>query len=631
LVTYVYWVMARFGPSVVGLLVASLVAAQPAPGETILASRSPDGTKANGDTSGGALSRSGALILLRSTATNLHPLVATAIEAQLYRKDLRTGEVVLISVTPDGKLGQGVSGGYMTANGRWVVFTASKLLAEDNTRDKSDVYIRDMLTGEVKLVSKTADGIQQNGYSSYASVTPDGRHVAFVSSATNLDAAVPYSNQGHLYVKDLHTGALVLADRTASGKVNGGYVFSPVLNEDGTRVAFLTSANMSPLDSGANWDAYLKDLTDGSIRLISTNAAGAKQNREVQGLGATPDLRFVAFSSNANNLVSNDKNGRYDAFIKDTRTGEVRLISTATDGTQGDLRSFGAGLSEDGRFASFWSDSSNLVEDDTNGVADTFVRDLLTGECQRINVSTTADQTANFPSYGGISWNGAFASFNTRANLPGLSSPHYKTYVRNTGMVSGEPTLLSTLATDLYIGKNITLTTRLQDKGARLNLAGKTIMFMVDSSILGTALSNQYGVAKFPWVVPESLPLGNHQFFASFAGTVDHARGDSEITVVANPGPVSLSVPNKQKPRGQTVVLAATLKNASGAALPGRTIEFCINGDSVGTATTDAAGLAKVEYQIPSTMSVGSHETKAVFAGDVTHTSKTSIATLTVT
>ena len=88
------------------------------------------------------------------------------------------------------------------------------------------------------------------------------------------------------------------------------------------------------------------------------------------------DGRFVAFDSEATNLVPGDTNDASDVFVRDRQTGTTRRVSVSSGGAQGNGASFDPAISADGRFVAFNSDATNLVPGDTNGAADVFVRTL---------------------------------------------------------------------------------------------------------------------------------------------------------------------------------------------------------------------------------------------------------------
>jgi hypothetical protein len=128
------------------------------------------------------------------------------------------------------------------------------------------------------------------------------------------------------------------------------------------------------------------------------------------------DGRFVAFSSNADNLVGNDTNDYNDAFVKDTWTGGIERVSVAADGTQADGASFVDSISADGRFVLFSSDANNLVPGDDNGWRDTFLYDRYSGAIQRLGDIHTGNHGS---SGGSISADDRYVAFTATVPLAG--------------------------------------------------------------------------------------------------------------------------------------------------------------------------------------------------------------------
>ena len=98
------------------------------------------------------------------------------------------------------------------------------------------------------------------------------------------------------------------------------------------------------------------------------------------------DGRFVAFRSDATNLVPGDTNGATDVFVRDRQTGTTRRVSVGPGGAQGNGGSFMPAISADGRFVAFESSATNLVPGDTNDMEDMFVHDRQTGTTRRVSV-----------------------------------------------------------------------------------------------------------------------------------------------------------------------------------------------------------------------------------------------------
>ena len=74
--------------------------------------------------------------------------------------------------------------------------------------------------------------------------------------------------------------------------------------------------------------------------------------------------RFVAFSSEATNLVAGDGNGASDVFRHSLAGGTTDLVSTATGGGPGNGDSLDPAISDDGRVVAFASDADDLSADD---------------------------------------------------------------------------------------------------------------------------------------------------------------------------------------------------------------------------------------------------------------------------
>jgi Tol biopolymer transport system component len=127
--------------------------------------------------------------------------------------------------------------------------------------------------------------------------------------------------------------------------------------------------------------------------LLSVASDGTQGDGDSDSPSISADGRYVAFHSDAGNLVSGDTNGCPDVFIHDRLTGVTEIVSVASDGTHGDSTSKDPSISADGRFVAFWSYASNLVPGDTNMLADVFVHDRQTGETTRVSVTSAGGQS----------------------------------------------------------------------------------------------------------------------------------------------------------------------------------------------------------------------------------------------
>ena len=128
------------------------------------------------------------------------------------------------------------------------------------------------------------------------------------------------------------------------------------------------------------------------------------------------DGRYVAFASGASNLVNGDTNGTADVFVHDMITGSTTLVSVASDGTQGDDSSWGQAISAGGRYITFSARASNLVPDDINGHQDIFVHDMVTGSTALASIASDGTQADGDPYYySAISNDGRYIAFSSTA------------------------------------------------------------------------------------------------------------------------------------------------------------------------------------------------------------------------
>jgi len=397
---------------------ASLISpsAYAAAGDVTLASTADDGTKSNGMTLSVTLSADGTHVAFSTTATNLAEGDTDNFE-DVYVKDLATGELRQASTNEGAKdsylLGEPPS---LSADGTRVAFaTTATNPSEGDTDREPDVYVRDLSTGKLILVSAADDGTKSNSFSDAPSLSADGKLVAFASYASNLDPAAA-DGRRQVYVKDLTSGEIILVSASDDGTAGNGHSLGPSLSADGTRVAFSSKAdNLDPADSDPYPDVYVKDLTTddltgGDLTLVSTfQAREWRQTSEDPSVSA--DGSHVAFSSYARNVREGDPDHRSDIYVKDLGTDELVLASTADDAVKGNYHSLEPSLSADGSRVAFSSGATNLGEGDHEADYDSYVKDLTNGGlslASTAEVATTSNGISSSPS---LSPDGATVGF----------------------------------------------------------------------------------------------------------------------------------------------------------------------------------------------------------------------------
>jgi len=373
------WVVLAFGPS-------SLLLAAP----TTRVSVASDGTEGDEGSYGGVISADGRHVAFLSQATNLVADDTNGAE-DIFVRDLATGLTVRASVASDGAEGDGDSWSCtIGADGRYVAFSscATNLIAGD-TNDLSDVFVHDSVTGQTWRVSVASDGTEADGCSFSPALSADGRYVAFISCATDL-VADDTNDRPDAFLHDRLTGETQRVSLVSDGAEADGCTLSAVISAEGRQVAFVScAANLVATDTNGVPDVFVHDLVTGETERVSLASDGTEADGCTVSAAVTPDGECLAFASEASNLVVGDANDRYDVFLRDRVTGQTERVSVSTGEVEGDAGSWSPALSGDGRYVAFSSDASNLVVADTNAQSDIFLRDRLAGRTERVSVSST--------------------------------------------------------------------------------------------------------------------------------------------------------------------------------------------------------------------------------------------------
>jgi len=157
--------------------------------------------------------------------------------------------------------------------------------------------------------------------------------------------------------------------------------------------------------------AVTEEPSGGEIRLVSVRSNGAQADAGSASPVISANGRYVAFTSEATNLVRKDTNRASDVFVHDRKTHVTRRVSVATNGTQGNDRSYTLDISANGRFVAYMSWASNLVPGDTNQIHDVFVRDRLSGVTERVSIGSGGSQADDGSAGATISARGRFVAF----------------------------------------------------------------------------------------------------------------------------------------------------------------------------------------------------------------------------
>jgi len=307
----------------------------------------------------------------------------------------------------------------VTPDGRFVVFlsSAGNLVTNDDN-GTTDVFLRDRELGRTYLVSVGAAGRNANSASTSPSVSSNGQFVVFQSRASNL-ATGATNGWENLFVRDMISATMALVSAATNGNAGDHSSFNPQITPDGKFIVFESLAdNLVGNDSNRLSDVFVSDLAGGSTALVSVNAAGDGTSPGYSiNPSITPDGRFVVFQSTAAGLVTNDFNTTSDVFLRDLVAGTTTLISAGVNGNAAGS-SQNASVSDNGRYAAFESTSGNLVAGDSDTLNDIFVRDLMTGTTRLASARSEFNVSSNAPSGPVLSRDGRFVAFQTGAAPP---------------------------------------------------------------------------------------------------------------------------------------------------------------------------------------------------------------------
>ncbi len=361
-----------------------------------------------------SISEDGRYVAFNSLASNLVPGDTNgASDAFVY--DRQTDVIERVSVDSLGAEASSVVYGGISissSDGRYVSFSsvATNLVAGDSN-GVEDVFVYDRNTDTVERVSLSSAGVQGGGASDLPSISADGRYVAFRSFATNLVAG-DTNGKADIFVYDRNTDTIERVSLSSAGAQSNQHSLLPVITSDGRYVAFeSTSDNLVPGHTNGQFDIFVYDRNADTIEVVSDDYLGSQSNNVSLNPQVSSDGTYTVFQSFASDIVSDDTNSTIDIFVYDRNTDTTERVSLSSAGVQGNGPSTIPTISQDGRYVSFLSAASNLVSDDTNGVADIFVFDRQTDTIERVNISSSGEEANAISDKNFISGDGQYISY----------------------------------------------------------------------------------------------------------------------------------------------------------------------------------------------------------------------------
>jgi hypothetical protein len=328
---------------------------------------------------GPAISGDGRFVAFQSAATNLVAGDTNAV-SDIFVREIATGTLQIVSRAPGaaGALGTNASGqARLSANGQFVAFgSTSPNLVTGDTNTQADIFLRDRAAETITRVSVATGGAQGSGGiggATSVAMSADARYFVFTSGQQSLSTG----DTNNLADVFLHDRSTVTTERLSTTAGTTGSCLDPAISADGSLVAFSsTFADLVTGDTNAARDIFFRARTGTTLTRV-TAAAGVEANgaTEVPSINGT-GTKF-AFQSTATNLVTGDANAQTDIFSYTITGGAIARVSVDSAGAEatGGGSTFPWYASNTESIA-FSSGATNLIASDTNAAVDTFVNSV---------------------------------------------------------------------------------------------------------------------------------------------------------------------------------------------------------------------------------------------------------------
>lgn len=391
---------------------------------------SSSGVQANSQSWEVYVSGDGRYVAFTSTANNLVPGDTNG-QFDAFVRDLWLGTTERVSL---GSAGQQINGESaargISFDGRYVLFTSFDAnVHPDDPEAKGDIFVRDRLLGTTELISVSINSTPSQFDCKRASISADGRFVAFDGGDSNL-APGDFNGKGDVFLRDRLLGTTQIVSVSSSGIQGDDSCWDGKVSADGTRVAFIGRPKNFYPNTNEHSHVFLRDLTTGVTHAIDVNPWGRLGDESTTEVSISPDGSTVVFKSQASDLLAGGP------FIKTPkphlwREGESMQALLFADGRPGgDFRD--ATLSQDGGLVAFEGGLKHWVAGDPTGGTDIFLQDTTLHVTQQVSANGY-DNPANFQTIRcSMSWDGRVIAFLSAASnlVPGTTPGILHAFVR---------------------------------------------------------------------------------------------------------------------------------------------------------------------------------------------------------
>ncbi len=343
------------------------------------------------------------------------------------------------------KLQQGYSFNFKTSENKVEMISNAESVSSSGrfilySKDGNSTIL-DRTTGSTQIISVSSNGQLGDKWSSAGVMSSNEKHVVLRSSATNLVES-DLNLCDDIFIRDLTNGTTKIVSLSYNGNQANRESTNPSVDSSGRFVVFESRAsNLTPDDNDNINDIFVRDLQNNTTKLVSVSSNGIKGNADSTNPKISADGKYVVYTSNSTNLVSN-KVYNSNVYIFDTEQGTTRLVQLYDDIISSSYGRVLSSISEDGRYIvvySFMATGSKVPE----SIKQLYVYNQITGAVTKVGVSVTGVPSTGASKDGVISKDGRYVAFWSNGNnlVPGDKNNAGDVFIRD--LVTGDVKLIS--------------------------------------------------------------------------------------------------------------------------------------------------------------------------------------------